>query len=313
MNKLFMAIYAPLMAVQLVFLYPGIPDARVDNGSHLAASAPQGLSEAVCYENAFEYCRMGQYSEAVVHFKTFLLTYPQSALADNAQFWIGECYRAQHELDAAIAAYQSVIDDYPGGTKLPRAMLHQGFAYVKTGDRANARLVLQKLADGFPMTEEAEIAKRVLNRIEKRNCRIRSLSPEMSEWKILKEMRHTRVQSRGMPEETTVHEEIARRDRAVKAYQKKIGRIIRSNWSFPFLLFNIKQEKIPEAAVQITVRKDGAVIRISFKEPSHHELFDESIINAIRQSDPLPEFPSGYEKRYEILEFRFSLKGALFK
>jgi len=167
--------------------------------------------------------------------------------------------------------------------------------------------------ENYSTTEESEIAGRVLKRMEKQNRIITSLSREMSEWKILKEVRHTGGQILTMPEETTVHEELAGRDRAVNAYQKKIGRIIKSNWYFPFLLFNIKQEKIPEAAVQITIRNDGSIIRISFKGHSHHEFFDESIVNVIQQSDPLPEFRSGYEKRYEILEIRFSLTGALFK
>ncbi len=316
MRKLVFVI--PLAIIQLFVPRPPVTHGRVDGtppGREALEEAPRGLTESVLFDAAMGYCRDGHYREAIMHFKYFLLSYPQSGLADNAQFWIGECYRAQHKLEEAIAAYQRVIDDFPGGNKVPRAMLHQGFAYLKIDDKANAKLVLGKLADELPMTEEAEIARTVLEREAKRETGIIThLSPDMREWGILKGSPHEEEEPWiTVKEETTVNEELASRDRVVEGYQMKIARAIKRNWSFPFLLFNVKNEEIPEAVVLLTIRNDGTILTVSFKERSSNGLFDESIVNAIQKSNPLPEFPSGYEKIYDEVEIRFSLKGAIFK
>jgi tol-pal system protein YbgF len=317
MRKLIIVISSALAITQLVVLYSSVTHGRVDEtpfGRVTVEAAPRGLTESALFDAALESCRGGQYKEAIAHFKYFLLSYPQSGLADNAQFWIGECYRAQHKIEEAIVAYQRVIDDFPEGNKVPRAMLHQGFAYLKIGDKTNAKLVLRKLADELPMTEEAEIARNVLKRISRiETGRVTSLSPDMREWRILKGTRHEEGEWISVKEETTVNEEIASRDRVMEGYQIEIARAIRRNWSFPFLLFNIKRDEIPEAVVLLTIRNDGTIINVSFKERSHNELFDGSIVNAIEESDPLPEFPPGYEKIYDEIEIRFSLNGAIFK
>ena len=316
-SKLIIAIASALAVTLLFGLCSPVTHARVDetnSGREEPKAAPMCFTESGLFDAAMECCRGGQYRKAIVHFKFFLIYYAQSGLADNAQFWIGECYRAQHKLEESIAAYQRVIDDYPEGNKMPRAMLHQGFAYLKMGDKINAKQVLRDLTDELPATEEAEIARKVLKRVSRiETGRVTSLSPDMREWRILKGIPHEEVPWIAIQEERTVDEEIARRDRVVEGYQIEITRAIKKNWSFPFLLFNVKQEEIPEAVVILKLRYDGRVLEVSFKERSHNELFDESIVNAIEKSDPLPEFPSGYEKTYDEVEIRFSLKGAVFK
>lgn len=317
MRKLVIVIASALVVLRLLTSHPPVTHGRVDgtpSGRVTVKAAPRGLTESVLFDAALGYCRGGQYKEAIAHFKFFLLSYPQSGLADNAQFWIGECYRAQHKLEEAIVAYQRVIDDYPGGNRVPRAMLHQGFAYLKIDDKTNAKLILRKLTDELPMAKEAEIARMVLERVAKREIGvITSLSPDMREWRILKGARHDEGDWIAVQEERTVGEEIANRDRVVEGYQMKIARTIRRNWSFPFLLFNVRREEIPEAVVLLTIRNDGTILEVSFKERSGNELFDESIVNAIEKSDPLPQFPPGYEKIHDEVEIRFSLKGAIFK
>ena len=317
MRKLVIVIASALVVLQLLTSHPPVTHARVDetnSGREEPKAALTCFTESELFDAALEYCRGGQYKKAIVHFKFFLIYYPQSGLADNAQFWIGECYRAQHKNEEAILAYQRVMDDYPKGNKVPRAMLHQGFIYLKMDDTTNAKKVLGKLTDELPMAKEAEIARTVLERVAKRETGvITHLSPDMREWSILKGTRHEEGEWIAVQEERSVDEEIANRDRVVEGYQMKIARAIRSNWSFPFLLFNVNKEEIPEAVVLLTIRNDGTILEVSFKERSHNELFDDSIIHAIEKSDPLPQFPSGYEKIHDEVEIRFSLKGAIFK
>lgn len=117
-------------------------------------------TESELYDRSLGYYRDGQHEKAMADFNNFLKLFPRSQLADNAHFWIGECYRSQKKYEKAILAYQKVIDGYPEGNKVPIAMLHQGFAFEKINDRTTAKLVFKKLVKNFPKTKEAEIARK---------------------------------------------------------------------------------------------------------------------------------------------------------
>ncbi|RLA87063.1 MAG: hypothetical protein DRG40_01300, partial [Deltaproteobacteria bacterium] len=62
--------------------------------------APEGEKEE--YQQAYETFRSGDYSRAMALFQDFLKKYPKSKLADNAQYWIGECYYMRGEYEKAI-------------------------------------------------------------------------------------------------------------------------------------------------------------------------------------------------------------------
>jgi tol-pal system protein YbgF len=121
------------------------------------------LTEAEIYDRVLEYYKDGRYEEAIAGFQNFVESYPQSDLADNAYFWIGECHRATKKYEEAILAYQKVINGYPKGNKVPAAMLQQAFAFEKINDRTTANLVFKKLVKNFPQTREAEIASKRLS------------------------------------------------------------------------------------------------------------------------------------------------------
>lgn len=125
------------------------------------------LTESEIYDRTLGYYRDGQHKEAIEGFKKFLKLYPESDLADNAQFWIGECHRAQQQYKEAILAYQGVINGYPKGNKVPSAMLHQALSFVKINDETTANLVFKKLLKDFPKSKEAEVARKILKQKKK--------------------------------------------------------------------------------------------------------------------------------------------------
>ena len=122
------------------------------------------LTESETYDRALGYYRDDRYEEAMAGFKNFLTLYPTSDLADNAHFWIGECYRALTKYEEAILAYQKVINGYPKGNKVPSAMLQQALTFEKINDATTANLVFKKLVKNFPKTKEAEIARKRLRK-----------------------------------------------------------------------------------------------------------------------------------------------------
>ena len=108
----------------------------------------------------------GKYEEAIAGFKNFLSKYPRSNLADNAQFWIGECYMSLGKYEQAILAYQDVMKKYSKGNKVPGSMLRQAIAFYEIKDKTSAKLLLKKLIKRYPKSKEAAIAKKKLKTIK---------------------------------------------------------------------------------------------------------------------------------------------------
>jgi len=90
---------------------------------------------APCAQYYIGYChgKLAQYPEAIAAYQLVIVNYPDSTWSDGrgippeAQFWIGDCYKnlgvneddeiiQREKLDAAIQAYQLVIDNYPNST-----------------------------------------------------------------------------------------------------------------------------------------------------------------------------------------------------
>jgi tol-pal system protein YbgF len=130
----------------------------------ISTSQEKKLTESETYDRALGYYRDDRYEEAMAGFKNFLTLYPTSDLADNAHFWIGECYRVLAKYEEAILAYQKVINGYPKGNKVPSAMLQQALTFEKINDTTTANLVFKKLVKNFPKTKEAEIARKRLSK-----------------------------------------------------------------------------------------------------------------------------------------------------
>ncbi len=119
-------------------------------------------TESDVYNATLGYYKSGSYEKAIDGFKEFLKLYPKSSLADNANFWVGECHRALENYEEAILAYQKVIDGYPKGNKVPSAMLKQAVSFEKINDKTTAKLLFRKVVKQFPKSKEAEIAAKKL-------------------------------------------------------------------------------------------------------------------------------------------------------
>ncbi|MCJ8500533.1 tol-pal system protein YbgF [Desulfatitalea alkaliphila] len=115
-------------------------------------------NDTALYALAMQAFDNGRLEDAREGFAQLLKRFPNSALANNAQFWIGETHYRERWYEKAILEYQTVIEKYPTGNKVAAAMLKQGMAFQQLGDEANARLVWQALQERFPQSSEAKVA-----------------------------------------------------------------------------------------------------------------------------------------------------------
>jgi tol-pal system protein YbgF len=122
------------------------------------APAKASSSDLKMYEDAKAAYDNGDFAKARQGFALLIKNFPKSEHADNAQFWIGESYYREKWYEKAILEYQTVLEKYPKGNKVPSAMLKQGLAFLQLGDKSNARLILKELQKNHPNSNEARIA-----------------------------------------------------------------------------------------------------------------------------------------------------------
>ncbi|MFH1984096.1 MAG: tol-pal system protein YbgF [Pseudomonadota bacterium] len=124
------------------------------------------LSAKDMYDLAKQAYDNGSLETARQGFDALIKAYPDAPQADNAQFWIGETFYREKWYEKAILEYHKVIKNYPKGNKVPAALLKQGLAFSQLKDATNARLVLSELVKKYPDTNEAAIAKKILDRLK---------------------------------------------------------------------------------------------------------------------------------------------------
>jgi tol-pal system protein YbgF len=110
------------------------------------------------YRRALAAMRAGDYEPAVAGFRKFIESHPRHKLADNAQYWIGECFYDRRDFPAAEPEYRQVIEKFPRSKLVPDAMLKLGFALLGEGEKDSGRKVLESLTHGYPEHKVSRLA-----------------------------------------------------------------------------------------------------------------------------------------------------------
>jgi tol-pal system protein YbgF len=126
-----------------------------------ARLAGGGVNES--YRQALDLYREGKTTEAIEQFRQFARTAgATSALADDAQYWIGESYYHMKDYNRAIIELNEVLLKHPKGDRVPAALLALSTAFADSGDKIDARLLLQKLISDHPDGEETAVGRKKL-------------------------------------------------------------------------------------------------------------------------------------------------------
>jgi tol-pal system protein YbgF len=138
----------------------GAGSAAADGSGGSAAGAPaaDAGSDQAAYARAFEALKGTDYASAIARFRDLLRAYPQSPLAGNAQYWLGEAYYVTHDYDNAAASFRAVGEQYPQSPKVPDALLKLGLTQIEQKKPADARVTLKQVVQRFPGTDAARLA-----------------------------------------------------------------------------------------------------------------------------------------------------------
>jgi tol-pal system protein YbgF len=132
------------------------------------SAAEPSAAENRAYQAALDQFKLGNYPLAVSAMQGFLVTYPSSVLAPNAQYWIGMAYSGQRKYKEAIDAQRKVLAAWPTSDKAPDALLSIASSQETMGDRTGARRTLEELVGKYPASSAAASAKQRLAILQKR-------------------------------------------------------------------------------------------------------------------------------------------------
>jgi tol-pal system protein YbgF len=140
---------------------PAIPlPAAPPASSGEPAAAADGLSPGnqALYDRGYTLFHQGHFVDAEASFQRFLQANPKSELADNAQYWIGECRYSRNDVKGALAAFREVVEHFPKGNKVPDAMLKEGQCLEAMGDIEGARVTYREVNRKYPGSAAAAVA-----------------------------------------------------------------------------------------------------------------------------------------------------------
>lgn len=111
------------------------------------------------YQTAREQYGEHRYSEALDLFAEVVQTAPDNQWADNAQYWMGECYYGMGKYQQALTEFTKVFA-FRKTEKADDAQLKIARCYQALGQKEKALAAFQKVLDDFPKSEYAPVVRR---------------------------------------------------------------------------------------------------------------------------------------------------------
>jgi tol-pal system protein YbgF len=111
------------------------------------------------YNTAYKDLIRGSYPLALEGFRQFLFNFPNSEMADDAQYWIAEAFYSQENYIIAFEEFKILITKYPESQMVPPALLKMAYCSNKRGDKRTALKYFDILIRDYPNSEEAKLAK----------------------------------------------------------------------------------------------------------------------------------------------------------
>jgi tol-pal system protein YbgF len=129
-----------------------------DNNLNGNKQVPSVLAASV-YQSAYSDYSIGKYELAYSGFKSFIEKYPNTELAPQAQFYLGECFYSRKMWEDAIKEYQKVEELYNRSDQIISAKLKIALCYENLGKKQEALKLFSLIVENFPKRPESLTAK----------------------------------------------------------------------------------------------------------------------------------------------------------
>jgi tol-pal system protein YbgF len=119
----------------------------------------------VLYNNALRDYNGGKNDLALQECSDYIKFYPNTDLAGNCYFYLGEIQFRQGNYQQASQSYDQVLQNFPSGNKAASAQLKKGFALVELGKQDEGVSELRRLIQRYPHSPEALQARERLRKL----------------------------------------------------------------------------------------------------------------------------------------------------
>ena len=154
---------------QLKTAAPAQAAAPVTAADTTSVPVPQDNSfdDHATYNKAIALMRERKFQEGIALLEDLLQKAPASAYVPNAQYWLGELYMAITPPDYETAKKHliTLLKDYKDHQKVPDALYKLGMLYKLQGEKAKARVTLEKVVADHPTRQAAKLAKQLLTEL----------------------------------------------------------------------------------------------------------------------------------------------------
>ncbi|MDQ6827384.1 MAG: tol-pal system protein YbgF [Gemmatimonadota bacterium] len=134
----------------------GPTGATTDSASRGAAGGP-GPNQL--FQLALEQLRRGSAGTARAGFEDLVKRFPDSDVAPDAQFYLGEALAAQGDAAAADGAYVTVVTHFPKSGRASTALYKHALILQAKGQAAAAKAALTDVVQKYPRSDEAALAR----------------------------------------------------------------------------------------------------------------------------------------------------------
>lgn len=129
----------------------------------IPATPPTAQPVEDLYKSAYSDFMAAKYPVAASEFNDVIRAYPDSSLAGNSFYYLGEIEYRTAKYTAAAKDYDKVLEQYPDNNKIPAAHLHKGQALIELKQNDAGIRELRALIQRFPNSPEAMSARSKLN------------------------------------------------------------------------------------------------------------------------------------------------------
>jgi tol-pal system protein YbgF len=129
-----------------------------------AKKSADPAAESRDYETALNFFKGNKIKEAAGAFESFGKKYPDSSMAPNAQYWLGNAYYALRECKKSVDAHKLVVSKWPQHAKAPDSLINIATCLQELGDAKGAKATLEAVLAKYPGSSAAATAKQRLKK-----------------------------------------------------------------------------------------------------------------------------------------------------
>jgi len=143
-----------------------VSDTTLTNSLAVYSGEEINLTAEDLYKTAYLDFSRGNYVLALQGFQKYLIEFPDTEHAADTQYWLGEIYYTQHDFSAASTEFIKVLVNFPNSHRVPNALLKTGSCFINLNETQEARMCLDQVIQEYPRSQEAGIAKSMLDELK---------------------------------------------------------------------------------------------------------------------------------------------------